>query len=326
MLGTMKKYITDQRNTPLLFMLALLIVCSGCSYGASLLNKIPTNSIKVKVINENGEPITGAQVMASNGRKTATNTKGVAEVSFGTVGVYNVSVIVDNHMPSNFVVTMPVDDGETFKRRVALVPTFSRLRYGTMGMYRFIYNYMFSSFGYSLNIQPYQETEWTAWKMFSQDGNNMVMKKAFLKINDDGEEWWRVMMIPEGNEKPSYIAEVLFTKDHTRILRIREKIEDHDVKEKPVTKGWYTKPIELTDESIQGAVTKENVSVDVPAGTFQADKLSFGPTPATSLVIWKTASVPGGVVKYKTTSDDETLFQYKLIDYGSGADTMLNSY
>lgn len=134
------------------------------------------------------------------------------------------------------------------------------------------------------------------------------------------------MLIENGKEQPQYIAEALFSKDRTKILRIREKWGDNKVKEKPVTKDWYTKPIELTDESIQGAITKQGVSVEVPAGTFTADLLVYGPTPATSLHIWKTASVPGGVVKYKTTTEDETIMQYVLIDYGSGAETMLNSY
>lgn len=307
----------------------LFTVCifTSCTYETRLLNRIPIHSVKVKAVDTEGNPIQGAEVAASNGRATTTNEKGIAKVKFGAVGVYSITVISDNHMPSNFVVTMPVDDGETFTRSLALVPTFSRLRFGLMNIYPFLYNYMFSSFGYSVNMQPYEESEFTVWRMTTGDEDDaLTMKKAFLKENEEGQQWWRIIIITEGEEDSKYVAEILFSSDRTQVLRYREQIGDGEIQEKPVTENWYSKPIELTEESKEGAVTKENVSVETPAGTFTADLLKFGPTPGTTLKIWQSNEVPGGVVKYLSLSDDEIITNSVLEDFGSGAETMLQSY
>lgn len=318
----MNSYKTTRNSAITLLFMACFI--TSCTYETSLLNRIPIHSVNVEVQDTEGNPVAGAEVAASNGRATTTDAKGMAKVKFGAVGVYTITVIADNHMPSNFVVTMPVDDGETFTRQIALVPTFSRLRFGMMNLYPFLYNYMFSSFGYSVNMQPYEEGEFTVWEMTNGDDNEAItMKKAYLKENDEGQQWWRIIIDQEDSK---YIAEVLFSADMTRIVRYREKIDDGEVQEKPVTENWYSKPIELAEESKEGAITKENVSVETPAGTFSADLLKFGPTPGTTLKIWQSDEAPGGVVKYQSSSDEEIIMSSVLVDFGSGAETMLDSY
>lgn len=64
---------------------------NGCTPETRLLNKIPVNSVEVQVLDKNDQPLNGAQVEASNGRKTITDAEGVANVRFGSVGVYSIT-------------------------------------------------------------------------------------------------------------------------------------------------------------------------------------------------------------------------------------------
>ncbi|HLR76789.1 MAG TPA: Ig-like domain-containing protein [Balneolaceae bacterium] len=318
----MKLKIKLKKTIWILFSVCIFVSCTS---ETRLLNRIPIHSVNVEVQDTEGNPVQGAEIAASNGRATSTDENGLAKVRFGAVGVYNISVISDNHMPSNFVITMPVDNGKTFTRQLALVPNFSRLRFGLMNIYPFIYNYMFSSFGYSVNMEPYNESEFTVWRMSGDNDDILTMKKAFLKENEKGQQWWRMEIIQD-DEESKYVAEILFSKDKDKILRYREQIDAEEIQEKPVTDDWYSKPIDLTEESIEGAVVEKAASVETPAGTFTADLLKFGPAPGTTLKIWKTEDVPGGVVKYQSLSDEEVITSSILIDFGSGAETMLNSY
>ncbi len=313
-----------------LFIALLIAISSSCSYETRLLNKIPINSVKVKVVDQNGNPVPGAQVAASNGRQNTTDENGIAEIRFGTVGLYSVSVMADNHLPSNFMVTMPVDDGTTFTRRLTDELSFAGIRFGSTNIYPLLFNYMFSSFGYAVTLQPYEEGEYTVWKLSMQDDEGILtMHKAFLKKNEKGRQWWRIQIVTGDDRESSYLAEILFSKDRKQILRFREKIGDGEVQERPVPEGWYSKPMQLTEESIQGAVTKKGITVTVPAGDFEADLLKFGTTAATTLKLWRASNkeaVPGGVVKFKAIADEEPIYGSVLIEFGSGAETMLNSY
>ncbi len=322
--------ITLARPAPYLLILLLAVCISSCTTGTRLLNRIPVNSLEVKVVDQNGEPIQGAQIMASNGRQNTTDKNGIAEIRFGSVGLFSVSVLADNHLPSNFMVTMPVDDGTTITRRLTGELNFAGIRFGSMSIYPLLFNYMFSSFGYAVTLHPYDEGEYTVWKM-TMDGDESIltMHKAFLKTNDKGQQWWRIQIMTGDDEQSSYMAEILFSKDRKQILRFREKIGDGEVREKPVTEGWYSKPMQLTEESMEGAVTKKGISVTVPAGDFKADLLIFGSTPATSLKLWKTSdiqAVPGGVAKFTAISEDSPIYTSVLTKFGSGAETMLGSY
>lgn len=303
----------------------ILLLGIGCSPEVQLLNRIPINSIEVKVEDLDGNPIKGAQVSTTNGREDVTDEEGKAKVRLGAVGVFAISVVADNHMPSNFVVTMPVDKGKLYERKLGVVPTFSHLNFGMMNLYPFLYNYMFSSFGYNVDMKPYNEGEYTVWEIKNDDESDAItMEKAFLKENEKGQQWWQ--MVIDSNDDSKYIAEILFSEDRTQILRYREQIDGEEIQEKPVSDDWYSKPIDLTEESQSGAKVEKNVSVKTPAGTFKADLLKFGPTPGTTLQIWETDKVPGGVVKHVTSTDDKMATSGILTKFGKDGKTLLGSF
>lgn len=307
--------------------LSLFISLAGCSSATQMLNRIPVNSVEVKVLNQNEEPIKGAVVQASNNRKTTTNSDGLATLRFGSVGVHYIGVIADNHMPTNFAITMPVDDGKSFTTYLTDRLEFNSFAYSSANIYPLLFSYLFSSYGYSLELDNYKAGQWTRWSITTgEDSNTMVMQKAFLKKLENGQEWWQIQM--EGNDdRESYTAEILFSADRNEVLRYREQIGTGEIVEKPVSRGWYVAPVKLTEESKQGAVQKEEVDVKTPGGSFQADLLEFGVSPNISLTLWKTAAVPGALVKYRTkqTQKDELLYQSELLDYGSDAQTILHN-
>ena len=313
------------------FVLAIfLFLTEGCTSETRLLNRIPINSVDVKVVDQNDNPITGAQVESSNGRQSTTDGEGIAKIRFGSVGIHTVSVYADNHMPSNFVVTLPTDRGKTITRRLTDEVNFSiGMNFGAMNMYPLIFNYMFSSYGYSTEIDDYGEGESTTWQITTDGGEEaMEMYKAFLKKTDSGQEWWGIKLDLSDEDESTYIAEILFSKNRSSVLRYREKLGDGEIQEKPVSEGWYNQPVSLTEESMQGATTEKGVSVEVPKGSFTADLLNYGAAPEIYIKIWKAtdADIPGGVIKYQTTSEDEVVYSSKLKDWSTNAKSQLNSF
>lgn len=302
----------------------------SCTSETQLLNKIPVNSVNVEVVDQNDNPINGAQIEASNGRQTTTDTEGKANVRFGSVGIHTITVLADNHMPNNFIVTMPTDRGETITARLTDNIEFTGITFGSANLYPLMFNYMFSSYGYGLEINDYQEGQWTSWAINTgEDEDAMMMSKAFLKKLENGQQWWQVEIKNVNDEGSNYMAEVLFAKNRASVVRYREKIGDNEVQEKPVSKGWYTSPTELTEESQEGALSKQNIEVTIPKGTYMANLLKYGVAPDISLNIWKAKDkvIPGGVLKYKTSSTDgELMYQSELQDFGTDASTKLNSY
>jgi len=308
------------------------VVIISCTSETRLLNKIPINSVEVQVLDQNDNPISGAQVEASNGRQSSTDADGKANIRFGSVGVYTVTVLADNRMPNNFIVTMPTDRGETITARLTDSIKFTGISLGSANLYPLLFNYMFSSYGYGLELSNYEEGQWTSWKIVVDDEEeSMHISKAFLKELDNNQQWWRMTLKNTDEEQNDYTAEVLFSEDRSSIVRYREKIGDNEVQEKPVSEGWYTSPTKLTQESREGAVTKENIEVNTAKGTYTADLLTFGVAPETDLKIWqaKSETIPGAVLKYETsnTSDnEEIIYKSEIIDFGNNATTKLDSY
>ncbi|MCW9707648.1 carboxypeptidase-like regulatory domain-containing protein [Fodinibius salsisoli] len=306
------------------------IVLVQCTSETRLLNKIPINSVDVEVFDQNDNPISGAQIEASNGRQTTTDADGKANIRFGGVGIYTITVLADNRMPNNFVVTMPTDRGETITARLTDSIEFTGIAFGSANLYPLIFNYMFSSYGYGLELTDYQEGQWTSWAINTDDSDNdMIMSKAFLKELDNGQQWWQVELKDANEEGSTYTAEVLFSEDRSSIVRYREQIGENEVQEKPVSEGWYTAPTQLTEESREGALSQEGVEITIPKGTYKANVLEYGVAPEVSLKIWQAqdTTVPGGVLTYKTSSENgELMYESELQDFGSDATTKLDSY
>lgn len=317
-----------------LLLLGLVLIISGCMMpGASMLNQVPINSVQIEVLDQEGNPIQGAQVESSNGRKTTTDMNGMATLRFGTLGIHNISVYADNYMPNNMVVTMPGDNGSTLTARLTSEVEIGTMSFGAMNMgvnmYPMMFNYLFTGYGYELEVEDYPEGGWTKWQITGNEGEvGTIMKKGFLKTLENGQQWWQIVMYDEETEEAVYIAEVLFAEDRQRIVRLREKMGDSEAQEKPVSEGWYSEPQKLTQESIEGATKEKGISVEVPKGAFTADLIDFGVAPDISLKLWRvtTEKVPGGIVKSATMENEEVISSLELIDYGTDATSMLNSF
>lgn len=300
--------------------------------GADMLNKVPINSVTVEVLDQQGSPVQGAQVEASNGRQTTTGADGTAKVRFGSLGIHNIAVYADNYMPNNMIVTMPADRGKTVTARLTGKVQMASLNFGinmNVNMYPMMFNYLFTGYGYELEVEDYPEGGWTQWQVSDGEGEiGTIMKKGFLKELDNGQQWWQIVMYEEDEDEPVYVAEVLFSEGRQQIVRLREKMGDSEPQEKPVSEGWYSQPRKLTEESIEGAVAANGVSVQVPRGTFTADLIDFGVAPEISLKLWRVTSeaVPGGVVKSSTMEGEEVISSLQLIDFGTDAESMLGSY
>ncbi|WP_138431852.1 carboxypeptidase regulatory-like domain-containing protein [Fodinibius saliphilus] len=313
----------------LALILGIGLLLSACSPSAQMLNRIPVNEVSFKVVDADGQPIKGATVESNNGNNTATNADGIATIRFGSVGIHTVTVFAQNHNPSTTTVTLPSDRGDTKTIHLAEQVTYSGNAFTQMGstqMYTMMFRYMFNSYGYSMELSDYQEGEWTKWKISSGDTDNaMVMKKAFLKEKDNGQQWWQIQMTNDGEN--TYTAEVLFEKDRSSILRYREQVGDSEPQEKPVTENYYSQPNKLTAESVEGAITEKNVSIEVPKGTFTADLIKYGVVPEIDLKIWRVKDIPGGTVRYETVQEGENLiYGVTLVDYGDNAQTTLDSF
>lgn len=315
-------------------LLGILFFVQGCMMpGASMLNEVPLNSVQIEVLDQEDNPVQGAQVEASNGRQTTTNANGIASLRFGSIGVHNISVYADDYMPNNLVVTMPTDNGSTITARLTTEVEIGTMSFGGMNMganmYPMMFNYLFTGYGYELEVEDYSEGGWTKWQISDEGGEvGTVMKKGFLKELENGEQWWQIVMYDEENEEAVYVSEVLFSEDRQQIVRMREKMGDSEAQEKPVSEGWYSQPQKLTEESIEGATTERGIDVTVPKGNFITDLIDFGVAPEISLKLWRatSAEVPGGVVKSSTTEGEEVISNLELVDYGTDAQTMLNSF
>lgn len=322
------------RQTAGLLTVLVALLVAGCAMpGANMLNKVPINSVQVEVLDAQGDPIQGAQVEASNGRKSSTDASGMTTIRFGTVGIHSITVMADNYMPNNMVVTMPKDNGSTVTARLTNEVeigsiSFTGVNFGAMNMYPMMFNYLFTGYGYQLELEDYPEGGWTEWR--TDDSEESYMRKSFLKKLDNGQEWWQIILKgdSEGDDE-QYVAEVLFSEGRESIVRMREKIGDNEAQEKPVSEGWYSSPQQLTEESIEGALTEQGVSVSVPADNFTADLLNFGVAPGISMKMWRVSEVqvPGAIVKYEYVEEEEgESSTMELVDFGTDATSLLDSF
>ncbi|MFO7768375.1 MAG: hypothetical protein R6W82_05410 [bacterium] len=203
----------------------------------------------------------------------------------------------------------------------------------------YMFTYAFTPGGYWVEPNEYETGQWTKWR-FVEDGEptGSWLERAFLKRNEEGQEWWRVTMYDVDSDD-TVTLEALFAADKSTVLRLRSKFPDQEISEMPVQEGTmiYREPMELTDESLEGA-TVETGSVEVPAGSFTARHIRYGDMASGgTLDWWITDEVPGGVAKYGSTSQrseeeegveglDEYNYTLELTEYGSGATTELNSF
>ncbi len=328
-----------QRYVKAFVLVALLAVatsgCGGCFGGYNMLG-IPLFSMKVEVHGPNNAALIGAVVSCSSGETVTVDSSGVAKLNFSDAGPYYISVRYQDNIIASYNVSMPSDGGKTLTANYAPAAATTGGSGAPMGggnnafammgarLYPILFQYVFNAYGYSMDLNAYTPGEYTQWQITSNGEKEYSTRKAFLTKLANGQEWWQVNFI--SSDKDSMLMEVLFSDKQGSIRRMRQKFGNEAPKEVPVTEGWYTTPMHLTPESIEGSVVKKGVSVTVPAGTFTCDQLEFGVASGMTLRLYRSAKVPGGVVKYEMINEDKDMYSGELAAYGSGASTQLGSY
>ena len=190
------------------------------------------------------------------------------------------------------------------------------------------FTYAFSAGGYWLGSKDFEPGDWTKWT--SSTGQAYVAEKAFLKKDENGNEWWRVIysINREKDAPKQLILEGLFAPQRARLLRLRAQFPGQETGEIPVTEQqYYFPPARLTRESIEGAIVGKE-SVQVGAGQFNARKAVYSVMGAGVSEWWLTDKVPGGVLKYlfKAKKDGAPALEMELDSYGKNAKSVLGSF
>ncbi len=310
-----------------------MVSFSGC-FGYNQLG-IKLFSMSVEVRGTNNAPLVGAVVRCSTGQTATVDSSGIVKLSFSDVGPYYISVRYQDNIIASYNVSMPSDGGKTLTANyvpsagtgggVTATPGGSGA-FAMMGarLYPILLQYVFNAYGYSVDLASYNPGQYTEWEISSDGENKYENRKAFLTKLANGEEWWQVSFVSSG--KDSMLMEVLFSGKQESVRRMRQRFGNEAPREVPVTEGWYTSPMHLTPESIEGAVVKKGVSVTVPAGTFTCDQLEFGVAPRMTLRLFRASEIPGGIVKYEMINEDKDVYSAELKGHGSDATTRLGSY
>jgi len=201
-----------------------------------------------------------------------------------------------------------------------------------------IFNSFFYAGGYYFDNREYKPGEWSTWKATGMDEGD-TFGKAFLKKEDNGQEWWQVTSsgVRDGQNE-EVVLEVLFSAPDEsgvrKMLRLRSLFPgDKQPAEVPVqenTAAWYRDPVKLTKESLDAATTGVE-SVKTSAGTFQAQHVVYRDLAGVS-EWWLSNDVPGGMVKYKATHNtseeggEKAEYTAEITKFGDGAISRLKSF
>jgi hypothetical protein len=127
-------------------------------------------------------------------------------------------------------------------------------------------------------------------------------------------------------------VEALFDRETGEFVRMRGKMPgDEEATEMPVEEGTYgyVQPRRLTQESMEGARVGVE-TVQVPAGSYRADHIRYGGTGSGTWDWWLSDQVPGGMVKYGRSFDEQDPegpdpynWTLELLDSGRGAQSEL---
>lgn len=316
---------------------ALAVTSAGCS-GCFGLNPMGLHlfSLKVDVRGASNAPLIGAVVSSSSGETVTVDSTGIATLHFSDIGPYYVSVRYQDNIIASYNISMPSDGGKTLTANYVASAAPSNggaaatgggggSYFAMMGarIYPVLFQYVFNAYGYSVDLAKYNAGQYTEWNISTNGEDKFSTRKAYLTKLPNGQQWWQVDFKTKDD---SMLMEVLFSDKLQSIRRMRAKFGSETPKEVPVTEGWYNSPMQLTPESIEGAVVKRGVSITVPAGTFTCDQLEFGVAQGVTLRLWRAKNVPGGVVKYEMTGNNGNMYTCELTSYGSGATTLLGSY
>lgn len=211
--------------------------------------------------------------------------------------------------------------------RAADLPPPGSARYNQvmLSQAQIMFSYAFSAGGMWPAEASYEPGEWTVYRV-AADGREAALdtlERAFLTRTGDGNEWWRIRGVQDGE---GWVYEALLDPEQEEVVRLRTKDPEGEVGEVPVTEETvYRPPQELTEESVEGA-TEGTESVEIPAGTFTARRVEYTGAASGGTVTWfMSEEVPGHVVQYEGRREG-TEWTSTLLDYGTDATTQLDSY
>jgi hypothetical protein len=325
------------RNLALMFVMVFILMI----FAACATTGLPLFKVSIKAVDETDTPISGAVVESSDGQMATTGKDGLAIIKLGSVGARIITVSAENKTPAVLTVTMPIDINKTMTARLGNTITGGaspnvnlniRANYSAMltAIYPMMFQYLFTAYGYNMEVVSYKAGEWTEWNIVSDEkekDQEMSMRKEFLTKLDNKQEWWQVGINFSKEKADQVIIEVLFAAERESIRRMRQQTGEGQASEVPVTEGWYSAPMNLTPESMEGSVVKRGVDIKVPAGSFKADLMEFSYMGTNNKIrMWRVSNVPGGIVRVEVTDGKEAAWATELKAYGDGAKTVLSSY
>ncbi len=188
-----------------------------------------------------------------------------------------------------------------------------------------MFSYAFSAGGQWPAEAQYEPGEWATYRIQTAEGETAIdsLERAFLTTTDDGNEWWRVRGVQDGE---TWIYEALLDPEQEEVVRLRSQDPEGEVGEVPVTEETvYRPPQRLTEESVEGA-TVGTEQIKTRAGTFTARRVEYTGAASGSDIIWfLSEEVPGHVVRYRASRNDNR-YTSSLLDSGTDATTQLDSY
>lgn len=195
-----------------------------------------------------------------------------------------------------------------------------------------VFNVLFYQGGYYLSTDQYAVGEWSTWRS-EGTAEGSWFQKVLLRRHESGNEWWRVetQSTNDGGDKQTVIMEALFTPPEEttgarRVLRMRALLPDEtEPSEIPITeqdsRSWYfTNSRKLTEESLDGMTVGEE-NIETPAGTFMSKHLRTQAYDKTYHDWWLNEAVPGQLVKFTRSNEDEKIYEVNLIDFGTEVTT-----
>lgn len=185
--------------------------------------------------------------------------------------------------------------------------------------------------GFNTGEGGYKPGDGTVWEFTGGSGNRgaSTVEHAYLKLNSDGSQWWRVELT---SKKDTLLYEFLVAADGT-ITKVRYKDPEsgkvgefvpNQAQERQPAAGPFQPPTAAE----QGTVTKNQERVTVKAGTFTAEHTSYTDSQnAYSSELWTSDEVPGRLVKYLTKNlQSGDVAEGDLVKIEHGVSTSLESY
>lgn len=185
--------------------------------------------------------------------------------------------------------------------------------------------------GFKTGDGGYKPGDGTVWEFTGkgQGRGATQVEHAYLKLNSDGTQWWRVELT---SKKDKLLYEFLVAADET-ITKVRYKDPDsgkiieflpNQAQERQPAAGPYQPPMAAE----QGNITKDQQRVTVKAGTFTAEHSTYTDNQSNyRSELWTSSEVPGQLVKYltKNLKSGDTA-EGSLVKIEHGVSTVLQSY